>query len=162
FSIWLTQTAATSATYQGRPGHSYEFLALATDNSGNRELAPPGVLAPDDGSAVSLGALPTVGQTTADFGPPAQPRAAPSHNPLLPEAQQAIPAAPATTRPSEFQTLVRPFTAEAFATGIPPSEAGIGPLAIVPLADGSVLASGGSTRGQLFLFGMEGGTAGAP
>ena len=41
FQIFLSQSTANSAIFQGTPGHSYEFLALAIDNAGNRELPPP-------------------------------------------------------------------------------------------------------------------------
>src|SRR5262249_42849114 len=42
------------------------------------------------------------------------------------------------------------------------SHADIGPMAIVMLPDGTVLASGGPTRGQLFHFGPDGGQAATP
>ena len=64
FVIWQRQTTATSAVYQGRAGHTYEFLALATDNAGNRERPPAGVQAPDDGSAVMVRSEAVVWQAT--------------------------------------------------------------------------------------------------
>src|SRR4029079_9663266 len=96
------------------------------------------------------------------LGPAPQPSMNPSTNPLFIEAQQGIPAALPVSNPPEFATVLRPFSAQAFATGIPQSNAGIGPLAIVALADGSVLISGGANRGQLFHFSIEGGAAGIP
>ena len=35
YTIWLDQTTATSAIYNGQAGHTYQFLALAIDNAGN-------------------------------------------------------------------------------------------------------------------------------
>jgi len=163
FKIWLRQTADTSASYQGRSGHTYEFLALATDNAGNRERAPFGVQATDDGSGVNLGGRPLVEQTRTDrFSPAIMVGPMPIGNSLFQEALQGIPSQPPASRLAEFQSVVRPFTAQAFATGIPASGAGIGPLAIEVLSDGSVLASGGPTRGQLFHFPADGGQAGSP
>ncbi|TVS15269.1 MAG: tandem-95 repeat protein, partial [Planctomycetaceae bacterium] len=158
FQIWLRQTTDTAAVYQGRAGHTYEFLALATDNAGNRELPPRGMSTPDDGSRANVGALPDVGQTAApDPGtpPPASPQ--PSTNPLFVEALAGIPSAAPATRPSEFSQVLRPFTGQAFVTGIPSSHAGIGPLAIVELPSGSVLLSGGPARNLWYHFGLEGG-----
>src|SRR5262249_59929331 len=87
---------------------------------------------------------------------------APSDNPLFLEAEQAIPAAVPLAHLSEFGTTIRPFTAQSFATGIPGSEAGIAPLAIVVTPDGGIIASGGANRGSLYRFGHDGGEAGGP
>jgi hypothetical protein len=76
--IWQRQTTATSAVYEGTAGHRYEFLALSTDNAGNRELPPAGQQAPDDGSRPSVGIAPTVGSTTQDVGQPPAPSSVPS------------------------------------------------------------------------------------
>ena len=42
YTIWQRQlTVATgSAVYMGAAGHTYQFLALATDNAGNQEQCP--------------------------------------------------------------------------------------------------------------------------
>src|SRR6185503_4487209 len=69
YAIWLNQSTASSAVYHGSAGHTYQFLALATDQAGNREQPPAGVDAPDDGSGANLGALPTTSQTTTDVAP---------------------------------------------------------------------------------------------
>jgi YD repeat-containing protein len=160
FRIWLRQTSETAAIYAGREGHSYEFLALATDNAGNREQPPPGALAPDDGSRANLGSLPTFETTPAD--PPPPPAELPATNPLFVEAAKAVPSTAASSRPSEFRTVLSPFAAEAFATGIRQSFADIGTLAIVRLPDGSFLASGGRNRGELYRLSADGGVAGSP
>ncbi|RUZ17283.1 CARDB domain-containing protein, partial [Mesorhizobium sp. M7A.F.Ca.CA.001.09.1.1] len=66
FQIWQRQTTETVGIFHGETGHSYEFLALATDNAGNTEEPPLGILAPDDGSGPDLGNLPNVGGTSQD------------------------------------------------------------------------------------------------
>ena len=164
YRIWLRQTTDTQGVYRGQVGHTYTFLALATDNAGNKETPPLGASAPDDGSGANLGALPTVASSSPDDDPPPAPpppQVLPP-NPLFVLAQQGVPSAPPATKPGEYQTVLRPFTVNAFATGIGESRAGIGPMAIVELPDGSFLASGGSGRNQLFHLTREGGTAGNP
>jgi hypothetical protein len=105
FKIWLRQTSETAAIYAGREGHSYEFLALATDNAGNREQPPPGALAPDDGSRANLGSLPTFETTPAD--PPPPPAELPATNPLFVEAAKAVPStAPVRDLPSSGRSSV--------------------------------------------------------
>jgi large repetitive protein len=163
FRIVQAQSTDTSLVFEGEPGSTYEFLALATDHAGNREQPPFGVAAPDDGSRANLGALPDVlATTTQNLGPPPPPAQEPSSNPLFLEAQAQVPAAPATNRPSEFESVLRPFVARSFATGIGQSFSDIGPMAIVPLDDGSVLVSGGLNRGSLYRLALEGGEAGDP
>ncbi len=161
YQIWLDQTTATSGIYNGQAGHMYQFLALATDNAGNVEPPPPPLLVPDSGSGANLGTLPTVTTTQTSLGTPAQPTGQ-STNALFTQAQQGIPASTPASNPSEFKSVLQPFSAQAFATGIGQSEAGIGPLALLPLPDHTVLASGGPARNQLFLFPSGGGTAGTP
>ena len=80
-------------------------------------------------------------------------------NPLFTEALSQIPGTVSATKPSEFGSVLRPFIARSFATGIGSSFAGIGPMAMAVFPDGSVLASGGANRGSLFRFGVEGGEA---
>ncbi|NJR16287.1 MAG: tandem-95 repeat protein [Calothrix sp. CSU_2_0] len=57
---------------------------------------------------------------------------------------------------------MRPFTANAFATGIPTSNGNIGAMAIAILDDGTILASGGANRGSIYRFNSLGGTATTP
>jgi hypothetical protein len=78
------------------------------------------------------------------------------------QAQQQIPGNESVTRPSDFTSVTNPFTVQSFATSFQQSHGGIGPLAILPLADGSVLVSGGLNRGQLFKFSANGGQAITP
>nr|WP_013334799.1 CARDB domain-containing protein [Gloeothece verrucosa]ADN18050.1 YD repeat protein [Gloeothece verrucosa PCC 7822] len=160
FTVWKRFSTETEGVFEGLAGHHYEFLAIATDNAGNTEK-PSGITVPDDGYKVNLGTLPTVGQTTEPVIKPASPPTATiSTNPLFIEATKAIPNAQTTTKPSEFGQILRPFTASAFVTGIPSSGANIGPMAIVTLEDGSVIASGGSNRGSLFHIPPTGATNG--
>ncbi|PSF25975.1 hypothetical protein C7H19_25165, partial [Aphanothece hegewaldii CCALA 016] len=159
FTIWKRQTTDTEGVFLGQEGKTYEFLVLATDEAGNTEK-PNGITVPDDGSSPDLGTLPTVEQTSE---PPIQP--APDPNPdavpnnLFIIASQNIPNTLSLIQRSEFEQVLRPFTAQAFATGIPVSHAQIGPMAIVIQEDGSVIASGGVNRGSLFSIPQTGGTA---
>ncbi|MHC4994060.1 MAG: putative Ig domain-containing protein, partial [Planctomycetota bacterium] len=163
FRILSSRTTETSLVFEGESGTTYEFLVLATDNAGNRERPPFGVIAPDDGSGANLGSLPEVLETTMqDLGDPPAPDPQPSTNELFLEAQALIPTAPPSTSPSEFDSVIRPFVGRAFATGIGQSFAGIGPMAIALFPDGSLLASGGLNRGSLYRFGIEGGEADEP
>jgi len=165
FEIWQRQVegSAGSAVFEGTAGHSYEFLALATDIAGMRELPPFGVAGAAEDSAVNLGAAPTVPETTpATFGIAPEPSSAPPTNPLFEEAEQGIPAAEPTYQASEFDEVLRPFVARAFATGIEQSHADIGPMALAEAPDGTIIVSGGFARKQLFRFSPEGGPAAAP
>jgi hypothetical protein len=83
-------------------------------------------------------------------------------NPLFTQAQQGIPSPVPADHASEFKSVLQPFVGQSFATGIPPSNAGIGPLAIVVLPDNTVLASGGPGRNELFHLKSDGGPVGAP
>ncbi|MCA9265514.1 MAG: hypothetical protein KDA60_16755, partial [Planctomycetales bacterium] len=161
YRIWLQQATESSGVFSGTLGHTYEFLALSTDLAGNRELPPFGARTPDDGSAVNLGGAPTFGRTTVpNLGTPPVPM--PSTNPMFVVAQGQIPANIAETDPPEFTTVVQPFVAESFATGIVPSHADIGPMAIAVRPDGGVLVSGGPSRSDLYLLPEQGGIVDAP
>src|SRR5262249_44462317 len=67
-----------------------------------------------------------------------------------------------STRPTEFQHVIQPFSGRSYATGIGQSGANIGPVAIVVLADGTALVSGGAGRNQLFAISPEGGQVSTP
>ncbi len=161
YTIWQNQTTATSGIYDGQAGHTYQFLALSIDNAGNREQPPAVLNLPDDGSTVNLGALPTVGGTTQDLGSPPAPSGQ-STNPLVTQAQQGIPSPAPTSNAPQFTTVIAPFSGRVFATGIGQSQPSIGPMALLPLPNGSVLISGGPARNELFLLGNTGGQAGTP
>ncbi|MFM6408850.1 MAG: hypothetical protein ACKPGT_31010, partial [Microcystis sp.] len=157
FEIWQRQTTETSAIYQGETGHNYEFIALATDNAGNREQPRLGIQPPDDGSSVNLGTLPNFDRTsTPDLGKPPSPTPQPSTNPLFTEAEKLIPSVVPTSRQSEFESILQPFTSQAFVTGIRQSHGNIGSMAIAVKPDGSALISGGSGRNEIYLIPPEG------
>ncbi|MDB5349218.1 MAG: hypothetical protein JWN86_465, partial [Planctomycetota bacterium] len=163
YAIWLSQSTDVSGIFYGEAGHSYRFLALATDNAGNRESPPMNIQAPDDGSGANLGSLPELsGTTTSDLGTPPSPTTDKSPNPLFNIATSLLPSAAAASGASEFGTVVKPFIAGSFATGIAQSYANIGPMALLPLADGSLLASGGAGRNEVFHIPKEGGAVGSP
>ncbi len=165
FRIWQKQLtdAAGSLVYEGEAGHSYEFLALASDVAGNRETAGAGVKAEDDGSRVNLGSPLGVPETTApNFGIAPLPTTEPSTNPLFAEAEQLVPAAQPPARASEYDVVLQPFVARSFARDIEQSNADIGPMAIAQTPEGDFLVSGGPTRGSIYRFGHDGGDATTP
>ncbi|WP_048324300.1 CARDB domain-containing protein, partial [Crocosphaera watsonii] len=162
YEIWQQQTQETSGVYQGEAGHTYEFLAIATDNAGNKEDPTLGTQVPDDGSSVNLGNLPSVGQTSQDLPPAPKPSAEPSTNDLFTAAEALIPSSVPTTRPSQFETVLEPFKAQSLVTGIGSSGAGIGAMAIALRDDGSAIISGGSARNELFIVPREGKEVGQP
>ncbi|HSC16225.1 MAG TPA: pre-peptidase C-terminal domain-containing protein, partial [Gammaproteobacteria bacterium] len=157
FEIWLSRTANSTGVFSGEAGHTYEFLALATDNAGNREQPPLGASAPDDGTEVNLGDLSTVATTRDSAAPP--PAAGPATNPLFIAAQANVPANQPLTQLPEFDSVRAPFTLQSFATGFRNSGADVGALAVLELPDGDVLVSGGGNRGWIYRFGDDGGRA---
>ena len=93
YQLWQSQVTMASGTmiYQGQAGHTYSFLALATDVAGNHELPPSGANVPQNTTTtVNPGALPTVPNTTPpNFGIPPAPTVQPSTNPLFAPASSA-------------------------------------------------------------------------
>ncbi|MEM9272984.1 MAG: CARDB domain-containing protein, partial [Cyanobacteria bacterium P01_F01_bin.143] len=161
FKIWQRQTTDTEAVFTGETGRSYEFLALATDNAGNQELAPRGITAPDDGTITNFGNLTSVGLTSEPTPIPAPPPNIDRiTNPIFTETAQEIPNSPNLTNPSEFNSVLRPFKVSAFATGIAESHGDISALAIVELPDESFLISGGRNRGSIYQIDRVGGDVG--
>ncbi|GAB1542664.1 hypothetical protein NUACC21_53380 [Scytonema sp. NUACC21] len=159
FKVWKSQTQEKEAIYSGLAGSRYEFLALATDNAGNKQAPPLGIITPNDGFSVNLGSIPTVSATTKpDILPPAPPSQQISTNELFiqAKAENNTPATLPTTNKPEFEIVLRPFSASAFATGIPKSHGNLGAMAIAVLPDGTVLASGGTNRGSLYRFSSQG------
>ena len=164
YQIWQRQTEGDSRSevFEGEAGHTYSFLALATDNAGNRELPPFGFSGPDDGSRVNLGGLTTADTTAPNFGIAPTPSPQPSTNTLFREAEEQIPAAQPLTQPSEFAQVLRPFTVQAFATGMEGSHAEIGPMALVENQDGTFIISGGANRSNLYRVSELGGEVSEP
>ena len=164
FAIFQRQLTESSGSevFVGTPGHTYEFLALATDKAGNREEPPLGVLAPDDGSNVNLGELTDLEGTAPNFGIAPAPAPTPSTNELFVAAEIGDASAVPPVRPPEFDVVLRPFAGRAFATGIDQSHANISAMAIVEAPDGTFIISGGAGRNELFRLGEDGGEVGAP
>src|SRR5262249_37869180 len=145
YKIWQKQLTTASGTlvYEGESGHTYQFLALASDIAGNRERPGAGVRAEDDGSHVNLGAPATVPDTTPpNFGQAPPPKTQPSTSPLFTQAERLIPSAASPAHAAEYTQVLAPFVASAFARGIETSNAGIGPMAIAEAPDGTFLVSG--------------------
>ena len=162
-AIGQQQTINNQAVFIGEAGSSYEFIALTTDNAGNRELPILGVNLPDDGNTVDNGSLTDVGQTSEPTPLPAPPPLGnTTTNSLFTEAQQEIPNNTSLTNPSEYNIVLRPFKASAFATGIPSSHGDISAMAIVELEDGNILISGGYDRGSIYKLDRVGGNVGTP
>jgi streptogramin lyase len=162
YKIWKRrlEDPTGSLVFEGNAGSTYQFIALATDYAGNRELAGPGVTAEADGSGVNLGGIPTVPETTPpNFGIPPKPAETTASNPLFLAAEKLIPATISSIAPPDFDLVLRPFISRSFATGIEQSHGDIGPMAIVETPEGDILISGGTTRGSLYRFSFRGGEA---
>lgn len=154
--------AAGVFLFEGEAGKSYRFASLATDLAGNREVPAGGARLPVDGAAPDLGAPPRVGGATAETPLVRVPVEIPV-NPLFVRALAGARSPYVTPgAPAEFGRVGDPFVAEGFATGIPGSGAGLGPLALAEAPDGSVLIVGGATRNALWRMDPEGGPAGDP
>ena len=166
YNIWQLNLpeASGSMAYVGQLGHSYQFLALATSNAGNQEQPPANVTVPIVASGANLGTTPVVSTTPPNFGEPPPPVQTLSTNPLFTQAQQGIPSPVQAVNPSEYASVLAPFEAAAFVTGIGHSDddGAIGPLAMAEEPDGDFLISGGPDRNELFQVDKTGGAASAP
>ena len=86
FRIWQRRVPQASGmlVFEGVAGKTYEFLALATDYSGNVEKPADGGAVSSDGQAVNLGAPAQVANSTPpNFGEPPVPQPEPSTNTLF-------------------------------------------------------------------------------
>ncbi|MCL4179872.1 MAG: tandem-95 repeat protein, partial [Verrucomicrobia bacterium] len=163
FSPFRTKTTETALWFESPGGLPATFLVLSSDAAGNVEAAPAGVVVPPYQPSVNLGALPTAPVREPVALTMAPPVTLPATNPLFLGALLQVPGVQSGARPSGFARVFEPFTAAAFATGIDPSGAGIGPLGIAFDPGGeSVLISGGAGRNQLWIFSLAGGTAATP
>ncbi|HSV48544.1 MAG TPA: hypothetical protein VLJ58_22340, partial [Ramlibacter sp.] len=167
FKIWLRQAPAeqTQAVFTGQAGKTYEFLAVATDKAGNREAATvANAVLPDDGSRQAvldaLGATESLTQTQEL--PLATPGRSYPANVLFTQAQQQLPGFIPVAQASQLASVVAPFTARTFADGFSGSAADVGALALAQLSDGSVLASAGEGRNEVFRFAKDGGRSTEP
>ncbi|MCP4925155.1 MAG: hypothetical protein GY916_04335, partial [Gammaproteobacteria bacterium] len=162
FKIWLRQVSAdqTQAIYSGNADSTYEFLAVATDYAGNLEAAiVANAVLPDDGSRQdildSLGVQESVTQS-GEIPAAAEDRSYAS-NDLFEQSTEYLPGYVAPAIPGDLQTVVAPFMLQGFAEGFSGSTADIGALAMVELADNSILVSAGQLRNEVFRYSEEGG-----
>ncbi|MCC6008545.1 MAG: putative Ig domain-containing protein [Rhodobacteraceae bacterium] len=148
--------------FEGEAGKTYRFASLATDLAGNREVPQGGARLPADGPAPDLGAPARVEGATAETPLVRVPVEIPL-NPLFAWALSGARSPYVSPgAPTEFGRVGDPFVAEGFATGIPGSGAGLGPLALAEAPDGTVLIVGGATRNALWRMEPEGGPANDP
>ena len=167
FRIWRKQVAgaASSEVFAGQAGHRYEFLAVATDTAGNREAAlVSNAVLPDDGSRdaaqQALGVLDTL-QGTAQL-PAATPDRSYVASDFFAQAALQLPGFVATAQPPDLRSVLAPMQVRAFGSGFAGSAGDIGALALVQLMDGSVLASAGTARNEVYRFAPEGGRSTTP
>lgn len=167
FKIWLRQIAPdqTQAMFVGKPGASYEFLAVATDHAGNLEAARiANAVLPDDGSRQAvldaLGTNESLGQsqevplaaTDRDY----------AANAMFEQAVQRLPGFVAPLATADLQTVLAPFALRPYAEGFGTSDADIGALALVELPDQGMLVSAGSLRNEVYRYDKEGGRSTTP
>jgi RHS repeat-associated protein len=102
---WLTNTAATSATYPGQVGHTYSFAVLATDNIGQAGATP----AAQATTAVVVSPIspPPVGPPTT---PPVSPPVSPPTTPPVSPPPTTPPVSPPPTTPPVSPPPAVPLT----------------------------------------------------
>ncbi|HEX4879001.1 MAG TPA: putative Ig domain-containing protein, partial [Limnobacter sp.] len=167
FKIWQRQVppATSQMVFVGNPNTRYEFIAVATDNAGNREAASvANAVLPDDGARQAvldtLGVVEQVSQTGEVPRAP-EDRDYPA-NADFQKASQLLPGHVARQQTGDFKQVLAPFAAKSFASGFEQSEAGIGAQAMVELPDGRILVSAGALRNEVFAFANKGGRSTTP
>lgn len=167
FRIWLKQISPeqTQALFVGEAGKSYEFLAVATDYAGNREAASiSNAVLPDDGARQaildSLGVNESLSQTATT--PLAANDRSYNSNALFQQATQQLAGKVAASQSSDLRNVLAPFSLRSFANGFAQSEADVGAVALVSLANGQVLISAGSQRQAVYRVDAQGGRAVTP
>ncbi|ULU23434.1 tandem-95 repeat protein [Dyella terrae] len=167
FQIWQRQVdpGTTEAVFTGVAGNTYEFLAVATDNAGNREAANvTNAVLPDDGARQAvldgLGVTPTLDQTTQT--PQAPQDRTYNSNPLFQQATQLLPGNVASNNPGDLTSVLAPFSTRSIADGFTTSEGDIGAMALVQLPDGSLLVSAGTERNAVYRYSKDGGHSTTP
>ncbi|MEM9158679.1 MAG: putative Ig domain-containing protein [Verrucomicrobiota bacterium] len=163
FTLLQQRTSETRLVYLNESGFEANFIVRAQDNAGNVEAGPLGVLLPELLPFINLGTLPQAPDGGTQDLPIADIQEEISTNPLFLEALLGIVGAQSSSRPSGFENVFAPFTGTGFATEIPDSGAGIGPLGIAFAPDGeTVIISGGEGRNSLWSFSLAGGEAVTP
>ncbi|MFN4116304.1 MAG: hypothetical protein ACK4F7_07375, partial [Inhella sp.] len=170
FRIWRKQVEGdrSSALFTGEAGKRYEFLAVATDQAGNREAAKiSNAVLPDDGSRAeaeaALGSNESL-EATREL-PLATPDRQYERNTMFEQARAGLPGfvVPALgAQSADLRAVLAPLQLRGFASGFQGSQGDIGALALIELADGSVLASAGAQRNEVFRFAKEGGRSTQP
>ena len=83
-------------------------------------------------------------------------------NALFNEAKAQLPGQLSATQKGDLGAVLAPFTLRSFGSGYNASAADIGALAMVELADHSILASAGNLRNEVFHYGQDGGRSTTP
>ncbi|MCB1123847.1 MAG: hypothetical protein KJT03_19995, partial [Verrucomicrobiae bacterium] len=159
YSVLALRTTDTSFTYVPTGTGTPQFLVLAADNAGNLEASPAGVNISRFPPALNLGSIPLV--VPDELQPPevVEPPVIPPVNSLFILAQAGIPGLLPSLRSPGFDRVLNPFSSSAFARGIAGSGAGVGSVGVAIAQDGSIFATGGAGRNQLFRFGVGGSTS---
>ncbi len=167
FMIWQDHVSGASgqAVFTGQAGHTYQFLAAATDNAGNSEAASiTNAVLPSDGTAqqvaAGLGSTPTVSTTPPTPATP-EGRTYVSNN-LFTQAQQQLPGPVSTIDPPDLQSVLAPMALQSFASGFGTGAADIGAMAMVELPNQTVLVSAGTNRNEVFAYPKTGGQSTTP
>ena len=155
-------STATTFTYLAATGATPQFLVLSADNAGNLEAPPTGISIGLYAPVINLGALPLVVPSNLEPLPVAPPPTTPPVNTLFVGAQAGIPATLPTAKLPSFLQVMSPFTGASFARGIDSSGAGIGVVGVAIAPDGTVFATGGAGRNEIFTFTAGGTTAAVP
>ena len=167
FRIWKKQLvqAQGDALFVGTAGKTYEFLAVATDIAGNQETAKvSNAVIPDDGSRqqilTEIGSNDTL-QQSAQIPLATQDRSY-LNNTLFLEAQKGFAGQIDKNQSTDLNTVLSPFTLNAFASGFNTSQGEVGAMAMIELPDHRILVSAGQYRNQLFIYDEKGGTTQKP
>ncbi|MEG2268643.1 MAG: hypothetical protein RSC68_30470, partial [Acinetobacter sp.] len=167
FKIWQKQLTQAEGEhlFVGQAGIRYEFLAVATDVAGNQEVAKAtNAIIPDDGSRQQL--LTEIGsneslQQSTQVHQAVQDRSY-LNNSIFVEVQKGLAGQIDTNQSTDLNSILSPFTLNAFASGFNASQGDVGALAMVELPDHRILVSAGQYRNQLFIYGEDGGTQQKP
>ncbi|WP_198080418.1 CARDB domain-containing protein, partial [Acinetobacter calcoaceticus] len=167
FKIWQKQLTQANGEllFVGQTDTQYEFLAVATDVAGNQEIAKvSNAVIPDDGSRQQL--LTQIGsnealQQTAQIPQATQDRSY-LNNTIFAETQKGLVGQTDKNQNTDLNSVLSPFTLNAFASGFNASQGEVGALAMVELPDHRILVSAGQYRNQLFIYGEHGGTQQKP
>src|SRR5207249_6127840 len=75
WALWIASTTATSGSYSGQDGHTYQFRSIATDNAGNVESKSTNDswtivdMSPPDSVVIGLPPFENTVQFTVSWGP---------------------------------------------------------------------------------------------